>query len=116
MAPRDELERQLQAICESVLGVSPIGRRDNFFELGGHSLLATQLASRVREATGVELPLRSIFLEPTVAGLAREVARLEADQGMPDGPALAPLRRSASRLARQTTTDSHQIPQARQIT
>jgi amino acid adenylation domain-containing protein len=56
-----------------------------FFALGGHSLLATQLAARVREAFMVELPLRSIFAEPTLSGMA---AWLDSQQ---KGSILPPL-------------------------
>jgi amino acid adenylation domain-containing protein len=76
VAPRNETEKQVAAICAELLGVDRVGVHDNFFELGGHSLLATQFISRLRSAFYVELPLRSLFENPTVADLARRVETL----------------------------------------
>jgi amino acid adenylation domain-containing protein len=86
-APRDPAEELMAAIWSEVLGVRRVGIHDDFFELGGHSLLATQVMSRVREAFGVEVPLRLLFDGPTVAELARAVeAALAAGAPAPAGP------------------------------
>jgi acyl carrier protein len=69
-APRNPVEEAVAKIWAEVLGVERVGARDNFFELGGHSLLATQVISRIRQAFPVDVPLRRLFEEPTVATLA----------------------------------------------
>ena len=56
-----------------MLGVPKVAIDDNFFTLGGHSLLATRLVSRIRSATGADVPIRAIFDAPTVAELSTHV-------------------------------------------
>jgi amino acid adenylation domain-containing protein len=90
---RTEIEAVVQSIWEEVLGVKELSVTDNFFELGGHSLLATQVMSRVREALQVELPVRSLFAQPTVRGLAGELEmQLQAVQGLSVPPIRSGLR------------------------
>ncbi|NEB36278.1 non-ribosomal peptide synthetase [Streptomyces sp. SID14515] len=69
--PRDAVERRLAALWGEVLGVEPIGVEDDFFDLGGHSLLAAELLGTLKEGYGVEVPARVLYLQPTIAELAR---------------------------------------------
>ncbi len=77
-APRTPVEELVAGIFAEVLGLERVGLEESFFELGGHSLLATQVVSRLREAFGVELPLRELFAAPTVTELAAKVEALRA--------------------------------------
>ncbi len=70
VAPRTAAELKLARIWSEVLQLERVGIEDSFFDLGGHSFLAVQLASRIREEFGVELPLLQIFERPTIADLA----------------------------------------------
>ena len=83
------VEEVLAGIWRLTLKVADVGPDDNFFELGGHSLLATQIISRVREYFRVELPLRSLFETPTVAGLAAQIET--AMRSGRETPSLPPL-------------------------
>ena len=93
VTPQQGTEAQLAEIWSELLGVERVGRYDDFFELGGHSLIGTQVISRVRQVTGVDLPLRSLFENPTVAGLAKRIGA--ARQGEENGPEAHPLLRTA---------------------
>jgi acyl carrier protein len=68
--PRNDNEALVASIWEELLGVRDIGMHDNFFALGGQSLLATRVMTRINETTGVELPVDTIFNQPTIAGVA----------------------------------------------
>jgi amino acid adenylation domain-containing protein len=84
--PRTDTERTIAELWSEVLPVNDIGVHDDFFAAGGHSLLAGQLMNRLRDVFGLEIPMRCLFEDPTVAGLAAyvEAARWRTDQ-TPDG-------------------------------
>jgi amino acid adenylation domain-containing protein len=75
--PRTFVEEMVVNIWSKVLGIEHIGINDNFFELGGHSLLATMVIARLREAFGIELPLRCLFEAPTVGSLSDRIQRTD---------------------------------------
>ncbi|MEM6715874.1 MAG: amino acid adenylation domain-containing protein, partial [Cyanobacteria bacterium P01_C01_bin.147] len=91
-APRTVTAELLANIWAAVLGQDVIGQDDNFFELGGHSLLATRVVAQVRQAFGVELPLRSLFEQPTLTQLAPVVDGLKSGRG---DAALEPIQQVA---------------------
>jgi SagB-type dehydrogenase family enzyme len=70
VAPRTPVEEALAGICADVLDVDRVGVHDDFFQLGGNSILAMQLLAAVRDAFQIELPIRTLFENPTVDGLA----------------------------------------------
>lgn len=95
VAPRTPLETALETMWCQVLRIEQAGVEDNFFESGGHSLMATQLVSRIREAFRVDVPLRSLFENPSIARLAEVIEDLliEKIEGMSDEEAEALLNR-----------------------
>ena len=88
VAPRTPIENVLAGIWCEILGFKEVGIHDNFFELGGHSLLATQIISQLRKVFHVEIPLRSLFEYPTIAGLAIQIIMIQDRITDPDEVAL----------------------------
>ena len=76
-APADAVEEILAGIYAQVLGLERVGVDESFFELGGDSILSMQVVARAR-AAGVLCRPRDVFVEQTVARLAR-VARVADD-------------------------------------
>ncbi len=104
-----ETEERVAAAWEELLGVGNVGRGDSFLDLGGNSLLAIQLASALRKAFDIELPIAVLFESPDLAALAgavdaaveqrrteEEVARLlDEIEALPEDEIRAQLDRDA---------------------
>ncbi|WP_327151542.1 non-ribosomal peptide synthetase [Nocardia sp. NBC_01329] len=82
-APATPVETVVAEAFEHVLGIERVGADDDFFELGGDSLSASLVVARVGAALDVRVPVRSMFEEPTVAGLAEYAASLHGGDRVP---------------------------------
>lgn len=87
--PRTATEELVITQFRAVLERRDFGVLDNFFDLGGHSLMAARLMSRLRAASGCNLPLRYLFERPAVAGLAEAIDGLSWLEGSKAPPAHA---------------------------
>jgi amino acid adenylation domain-containing protein len=67
---RNKLELKLVQIWSKILKVDKIGVHDNFFDLGGHSLLASYLMAQIKQQFSKDIPLTTIFQNPTIEQLA----------------------------------------------
>ena len=69
----DDLERELVAIWEDVLGLHPIGVHDEFFDLGGDSLDAARLVTALTGLASRAVADDAILTASTVADLAHRM-------------------------------------------
>lgn len=79
VAPRDEVERELARIWESVLVTRNVGIHDKFFESGGHSLLALRLLARIKQHFQQTILIDAMLQAETIEKLA-ELIRQPASE------------------------------------
>ncbi|MBJ7341381.1 non-ribosomal peptide synthetase, partial [Mycolicibacterium sp.] len=72
-APTNAVEEILAGIYAQVLGLERVGVDDSFFALGGDSISSMQVVARAH-AAGLSCRPRDVFVEQTVAGVARVAA------------------------------------------
>lgn len=90
----NEIEQKTADAWSDILGVDAVGIHDNFFDLGGHSLAAARIVSRLSDTFGQQLSLAALFESPTVAALAKVIARIGSSKAA--APALRPIPRSGA--------------------
>jgi amino acid adenylation domain-containing protein len=80
-SPETPTEEATAAVVAELLDIDlgEIGMDQNFFLLGGHSMLAAQMIVRLENMFGVEISLRYLFDNPTLAAIAAEAERQMAE-------------------------------------
>jgi acetoacetyl-CoA synthetase len=88
----DRLRRELQAICERVLGVFPIGWSDNLLGFGADSLALVSLLLEIESYARHRLPLLAFLAAPSIEGLITALsvgeAAMTVQQFVQPGPQL----------------------------
>ncbi|HLK54917.1 MAG TPA: amino acid adenylation domain-containing protein [Chthonomonadaceae bacterium] len=93
VAPRTPTEELLVGLWAELLKVQPIGIHDNFFDLGGHSLLATRVVARILSDLHIDIPMRTLFERPTIAGLVEAIEAANPTQSDHARTPLVPVTR-----------------------
>ncbi|HEY1167318.1 MAG TPA: amino acid adenylation domain-containing protein, partial [Chitinophaga sp.] len=69
VAPGNDKEKALIAVCEAVLNRKPLSVKENFYNLGGDSIKSIQMVSRLKQA-GYTLKVEDILRTPVLETLA----------------------------------------------
>ncbi|RXT13596.1 non-ribosomal peptide synthetase [Ammoniphilus sp. CFH 90114] len=85
------LELHLVKLWQEVLGIQQVRVSENFFEKGGNSLKAMTLVLKIQHELQVDVPVREVFLCPTIRQLAawiEEQGKHDSHQTIPPLPVL----------------------------
>ncbi|MEN3615169.1 acyl carrier protein [Plantactinospora sp. ZYX-F-223] len=70
---KSAIEETVLAALASVLEADAVGLNENLFDLGANSAQVAAIVRNLRESVHPDLPLRLLFMAPTVAGMAHEI-------------------------------------------
>jgi aspartate racemase len=84
-APRNQVERTLAEIWQSILKVEQVGIHDNFFDLGGQSLAAATLLASIETTLGKRLPISTLLKGPTIEQLAEAIDQANEPEAIAKG-------------------------------
>ncbi|HXL95321.1 MAG TPA: condensation domain-containing protein, partial [Streptosporangiaceae bacterium] len=74
--PRTEDEQTVAALWAELTGTGQVGIHDDFFDIGGDFLAVRLAADRLAEAFRIQVPVRLVIDNPTVAQLAKQLSSL----------------------------------------
>ncbi|MFC6021711.1 amino acid adenylation domain-containing protein [Plantactinospora solaniradicis] len=90
--PESAAEELLCQMFAEVLGLARVGAQESFFDLGGDSLLAMRLIARIQATFQAEISVGDLFVDSTVAGVARLLDEAGGEPAVPLAPMSRPDR------------------------
>lgn len=76
-AAKNDIEKKVEKIWESILNIDHIGVNDNFFDIGGHSLLLIQVYYKIKESFKTDLAVVDMFKYSTIRSLSEYLGSKE---------------------------------------
>ncbi|MEL6403894.1 MAG: amino acid adenylation domain-containing protein [Chloroflexota bacterium] len=76
VAPENDVQATVAHIWQTILQIEQIGIHSNFFDIGGHSLPAIRVTGRINAYFDIDMPLKTFFTNPTIAGQADAIERI----------------------------------------
>ncbi|MEH2273522.1 MAG: non-ribosomal peptide synthetase [Nostoc sp.] len=101
IAPQTDLEHLLAGILSELLKIDRVGIDDNFFDLGGTSISILQVAMRLQQELGIELPTVKLFQYSTIGSLAKYLHSNQNSQPSHDKLQNRAQRQQAARTRRR---------------
>ncbi|MDZ8064840.1 MAG: non-ribosomal peptide synthetase [Nostoc sp. DedQUE08] len=101
IAPQSDLERLLAGILSELLKIDRVGIDDNFFDLGATSISILQVAARIKQELGIELPAVKLFQYSTIGSLANYLDSNQNSQPSSDKLQNRAQRQQAARARRR---------------
>ncbi|MBN3889028.1 MAG: non-ribosomal peptide synthetase [Nostoc sp. JL31] len=101
IAPQSDLERLLVGILSELLKIDRVGIDDNFFDLGATSISILQVAARIKQELGIELPAVKLFQYSTIGSLANYLDSNQNSQPSSDKLQNRAQRQQAARARRR---------------
>ncbi len=78
--PRTPTEKEAAEDWKELLGIEGLNREDHFFRLGGHSLKAVQAIYRFQDKYHIQMPVSTLFENPTLEGFSAAIDALRSDE------------------------------------
>ena len=98
---KNDIEKKVEKIWESILNIDHIGVNDNFFDIGGHSLLLIQVYYKIKESFETDLAVVDMFKYSTIRALSEYLGSEEKEDKMTETVIQAEQSKNSMKMNRQ---------------